>query len=260
MKQLIIQSDDLGITRGVTNGIIEGIESGMVKNTGLFANMPSSHYAASIIKHYPHVCLGIDINIVAGRPCADPKDIPCMVHADGSFYTSGQSRQLDETADHHDHLDYEQCVKETKAQIERFHQLVGKYPEYIHGHSYSTATLIQAMEDVANEYQIPTTRGLTKEYGLVRPLKNWNKKPFTLEDQLHADQLGCIMTDEYLKADIGYIIFHCGYVDAPLFDVSTYTLIRPMDLKACNSEALKQWIQTNGIELISFHELTKGNV
>ena len=116
------------------------------------------------------------------------------------------------------------------------------------------------MEDVAKEYQIPTTRGLTKEYGLVRPLKNWNKKPFTLDDQLHADQLGCIMTDEYLKADIGYIIFHCGYVDAPLFDVSTYTLIRPMDLKACTSVTLKQWIQTNGIELISFRELTKGNV
>lgn len=257
MKRLIIQSDDLGITRGVTQGILEGIESGMVKNTGLFANMESSEYAANLIKHYPQVCLGIDINIVAGRPCANPKDIPCMVHEDGLFYTSGQSRKLDETAENHDHLIYEQCVVETKAQIEKFHQLTGKYPEYIHGHSYSTDTLVKAMEDVAREYGIPTTRGLTKQYNLVRPLHNWNKKPFAIDDQLSADQLGCIMDDDYLQYDNGYIIFHCGYVDASLFDVSTYTLIRPMDLKACTSETLKQWIKANDIELISFRELVK---
>lgn len=255
MKQLIIQSDDFGITKGVSHGIIEGIENGIIQNTGLFVNMPSSEYASQLIQHYPQVCLGIDINIVAGKPCADPSLIPCMVNDHGDFYTSGQSRIIDANTDGFDHLIYDQCIIEVKAQLERFKQLIGHYPEYIHGHSYSTPTLIKAMDDLSALYGIPTSRKLTQQYGLVRPLTNWNKKPFRLEDQLHADPLGCIMQDDYLQCQRGYIIFHCGYVDAALFDVSTYTLIRPMDLKAATSNRLNQWINDHHIELISFRQL-----
>ena len=66
--KLLTQSDDYGFTRGVTCGILDAIENGVVRNTGLFVNMPESEHAASFIQDYPQVCFGIDFNIVSGDP------------------------------------------------------------------------------------------------------------------------------------------------------------------------------------------------
>ena len=40
MIQLLVQSDDYGITPGVSAGIREGIQNGIIRNTGIFINMP----------------------------------------------------------------------------------------------------------------------------------------------------------------------------------------------------------------------------
>lgn len=255
-EKIIIQSDDLGITKGVTDGIIAGIENGIIKCTGLFANMESSEYAANRIKNYD-VCVGQDINIVAGKPCANPKDIGSLVDENGWFLTSAKSKEIDKTFDSNDHLVYEECLIEVEAQLNRFYELMGRYPEYLHGHSYSTPTLELAIDSISEKYNIPTTRYLKKQYNLQRPIKDWNKKPFSLEDQLNANQLEAIMQEDYLKAEYGWIVFHCGYVDAEIFDVSSYTLIRPMDLKAATSKKLKKWLNDNEIEVISYRDLKK---
>ena len=42
MKYLLFQSDDYGITNGVSDGILYGIKNGVVRNTGLFVNMAHS--------------------------------------------------------------------------------------------------------------------------------------------------------------------------------------------------------------------------
>ena len=81
--KLIVQSDDLGITEAVSCGIEKGIRDGAVTCTGLFSNMPAAEFAVRLISPYSHVCLGQDINLVAGRPCADPAQIPSLVQGDG---------------------------------------------------------------------------------------------------------------------------------------------------------------------------------
>ena len=45
--KLLTQSDDYGFTRGVACGILDAIEDGVVRNAGLFVNMPESERAAS---------------------------------------------------------------------------------------------------------------------------------------------------------------------------------------------------------------------
>ena len=63
MKKLLVQGDDFGFTKGVTYGIVDAIDNGILRNTGLFANMPSATLAVSFMKDRPHVCFGIDFNI-----------------------------------------------------------------------------------------------------------------------------------------------------------------------------------------------------
>ncbi|MBQ1775470.1 MAG: ChbG/HpnK family deacetylase, partial [Erysipelotrichaceae bacterium] len=42
MTKILFQGDDFGFTRGVTLGIVDSIDRGVLRNTGLFANMPSA--------------------------------------------------------------------------------------------------------------------------------------------------------------------------------------------------------------------------
>lgn len=50
MRKLLFQSDDYGLTDSVADGILKGIDQGIIRNTGLFVNMPSSARAAAKIR------------------------------------------------------------------------------------------------------------------------------------------------------------------------------------------------------------------
>lgn len=254
--RLIVQSDDLGITEAVSCGIEKGIRDGVVTCTGLFSNMPAAEFAVKLIRPYSHVCLGQDINLVAGRPCADPARIPSLVQEDGSFKTSGMHRALDRKDGNQEHVRLEDCLIEVEAQIRRFMDLTGKKPEYLHGHSYSTPATWRAMEVMGETYGIPLVRDMLTRHKVSRLAASWTKKPFTLEEQMKADPMACILGDREFPANpIGFIGTHCGYVDDALFHVSTYTLIRTRDLAAVTGAAMRQWIRENAIELISYRDL-----
>ena len=76
--KLIIQSDDLGITEAVSCGIaVQQERSNYLYR--IVSNMPAAPFAVELMKPYPQICLGEDINLVAGRPCADPEKVPSLV-------------------------------------------------------------------------------------------------------------------------------------------------------------------------------------
>ena len=185
--KLIIQSDDLGITEAVSCGIARAAREGAITCTGLFSNMPAAPFAVELMKPYPQICLGEDINLVAGRPCADPEKVPSLVQKNGLFLTSGMHWAIDQKDGDQNHVKYEDCLTETEAQVLRFKELTGKFPEYLHGHSYSTPATWAAMEAIGRKYSIPLVKEMHKRFGIIRPSRNWNKKPFPLEDQIKAD-------------------------------------------------------------------------
>lgn len=254
--KLIIQSDDYGITEAVSYGIIKGIREGVITCTGLFSNMPTSQLAADLIQPYD-VCLGEDINIVAGYPCADPKLIPCLLQENGSFLTASMHRELDAKIDSKDHLVYEECLIEVEAQIQKFIELVGRKPEYLHGHSYGTATLGKAMRVMSEKYSIPITFDLYERNNIQFWKEGWTKKPFSIDEQMIANPIEYITNESYapLDADIALLGTHCGYVDNELFSLSSFTIVRTKDLMAITSDEVKQWIKNNNCELISFRDL-----
>ena len=56
--------------------------------------------------------------------------------------------------------------------------------------------------------------------------------------------------------ETGYYIFHCGYIDADLFKVSSLTLRRAVDLDAALSKNIQKYIRQNQIELITYKDLS----
>ena len=165
-------------------------------------------------------------------------------------------RAIDQKDGNQDHVRLEDCLIETEAQILKFRELTGKLPEYLHGHSYSTTATWKAMEEMGKKYGISLVREMHDKYGIKRPSKTWYKKPFPLEDQMKADLTDCVTTDSgFLENQIGFLGTHCGYVDQELFPVTTYTMIRTMDLAAVTGERFKNWLKENNVELISYRDL-----
>ncbi len=254
--KLLFQSDDYGITRAVSQGIIHGITHGVVRNTGLFANMPWAEECVEWIRPYlDQIAFGIDLNASTGPSLLGYDKVPNLCHENGMFYTSRENRALDTDENDHDHVDYDQVYAEFAAQAERFVELVGRAPDYIHGHAYGTKTTERARRAIADKYGKPLTTDFREPYQPMGAM-SWYKG-ITPEEQLHNDPLHVIINDEggLLKKDLGYIITHCGYCDQELFELSSFNTCRVVDLAAATSDELKQWIKDNNIELIDFRQL-----
>ena len=91
--KLIIQSDDLGITEAVSCGIARAAGKAPLLVGPTFLILPAAPFAVELMQQYPEICLGQDINLVAGRPCANPEKIPTLVQKT-LFLTSGMHRAI----------------------------------------------------------------------------------------------------------------------------------------------------------------------
>lgn len=264
--RLLFQSDDFGITEAVTLGIVKGIEEGLIRNTGLFTNMPSSAFAAEFIPKLPQCCFGIDINLVGGKPLSDPSTVKSLVDENGNFITSIRrfkenklvNSEMMNTVFEEDPYVYADVIVEMEAQINRYIELVGAKPEYLHPHSLITPNIFKAMEELGAKYDIPLSSHKWQSTNFTFVPANWNIKPvFDIDKQRDTDVAK--LTLESLKSVAGnenlMIICHAGYVDADLLGVSSYSLIRARDLEMAISPELIKYVEDNNIELITYRDL-----
>ena len=259
----MVTSDDYGITYGGTDGVLTACRQGILTQTGLFSNMECAKYAVDrMSKEFPNICLGIDINLVCGNPVSNPEDIPSLVESNGAFRSSGSHREEDKT--NPEHIPYEEAYLETKNQVEKFIELAGKKPEYLNGHSYSTDLTRKAMSEIAKEYGIPQLMDVLRKNNLKGggATAPWNTKPFPIEEQIKANPVSWFVEgkltylEDALKNDgVAHIHVHAGFVDAEIFKLSTYTIIRAKDLELITSPQLLKWVKDNDVELISMKDL-----
>jgi predicted glycoside hydrolase/deacetylase ChbG (UPF0249 family) len=266
--KLLFESDDYGITEGVTCGILRGIRQGLIRNTGLFVNMPSSAFAAKQIKQYPECCLGIDINLVAGKPVSPANQVPDLVKPSGEFYTSSEMRAKSGTKPSNsiieemetDPYPWEQTLLEVENQYLRFIDLVGEKPKYIHPHSFVTANIDKALRAVSEKYNVPFSLNILEKNKVHWVTNNWNPKPFPVDVQLSTDVEKYVMEaiPEVLEHEMSIIICHAGFVDEEIFRCSTYTIIREKDLYMACSPTLIHYLESNNVSLITYDDLLRG--
>lgn len=266
--KLLTQGDDFGFTKAVTYGIIDAIEHGVLRNTGLFTNMPDAVMAAAYIRNNDRACFGIDFNIVSGHPVSDPKDIPALVDENGEFIRSGV-RQKDprwqSESGRAEQFPYDQVYHELKAQYDRFLLLTGKKPGYLHPHSIMPENYVKAIRALSEETGIVFSMDITEKLDFKHPYDLDEvspiaaKKVFDPNAQLNKDPLGKVQkVHEYLEnAEYVMIGGHPGFVDSDLLGLTTLSLERVRDHQMMVSDWMKQWIKENKIELITYYDLTK---
>jgi predicted glycoside hydrolase/deacetylase ChbG (UPF0249 family) len=259
--KLMVQSDDYGITKGAAQGALESIRNGIVRNTGLFANMPWAAECVEWIKPYlGQIAFGLDLNMSTGPSLCPADQIPGLVQANGMFNTSGMNRGMDSEENHHDHCAAieDQIRTEFEAQIQKYIELVGKTPEYLHGHAYGTETTLRISRELAKKYGVRYSMDVSNEIPDMKAAgMGWYVFPPTFENQLKDDPISYIVNDHdgLLQHAYGYLILHCGYCDADLIRLSSFNLNRVRDLEACTSDAVKNWVKENHVELINYNDL-----
>ncbi|HEY0704883.1 MAG TPA: ChbG/HpnK family deacetylase [Candidatus Acidoferrales bacterium] len=85
-KKLIVNADDLGMSRGITDAILIAHRFGFVTSASLMANMPASEYAVERLATAPRLEVGIHLNICAGKPISHPSEVASLVGVDGRFH------------------------------------------------------------------------------------------------------------------------------------------------------------------------------
>lgn len=263
--KLICQSDDYGITRAVSEGTLFAIKCGFIRSTGLFSNMPNSQWAANKIKKVPEVSVGIDINLVTGNPISFPKDIPGLVDNQGVFIPSRERMALGKISSFEhgkvifktDPYNYDEVLIETRAQVERFIEMMGRKPAYIHNHSFSTINSQRAAEVIADEYDIPLTAKLMTDLRITVLKSQWLDGNMDLSSQfnLEIEERFIEQLRSQLDKELVYYLSHCGFVDDPLMKLSSFTLIRAKDTACAVSDKVKNFLNENGIELINHNKL-----
>lgn len=259
--KLLVQSDDYGITRAVSLGCLHGIENGIIRNTGLFVNMPWTEECVGWIAPYlDKIAFGIDLNASTGPSILGYEKVPTLVHEDGSFLSSRENRALDNEENGFDHLHEheDELYAEFKAQIETYIKWIGHMPDYIHNHAYGTGTTTKVSKALAKEYGILYTDDLMHFPEVKFAGMGWYMKGGPLE-QLKEDMISYVVDDMggILGSEYAYLISHCGYADAELFELSSFSLCRTKDLECLTSKEVKDWIVKNKIELINIRDLPK---
>lgn len=84
--RLIVNADDFGMSRGITDAVIVAHRYGFLTSASLMANMPAAEYALSRALAFPTLAIGIHLNICQGRPILPGREVPSLVGSEGNFH------------------------------------------------------------------------------------------------------------------------------------------------------------------------------
>lgn len=104
-KYLIVNADDYGFSKGITDGILEAHERGIVTSTSLMVSTRWARYAATRSKEYPRLSIGLHGQFFPGK----------------KFKAGDYAQQLEQ-------------------QLEKFRKLMGKEPSHFDLHGVPKAT------------------------------------------------------------------------------------------------------------------------
>jgi chitin disaccharide deacetylase len=132
LKNLIVNADDLGWTKGVNRGIAEAHRKGLVTSTSLLANGRAFDSALEVARANPELGVGVHLNLSDGPPTAKPEGVRGLLNPAGELEGSPESLLLRIASRG---LDPREVEREWDAQIQRIRS-AGIAPTHLDGHKH----------------------------------------------------------------------------------------------------------------------------
>jgi len=155
MKRLIVNGDDLGLTRGVNAGILRAFKEGVLTSTTLMANGDAFDGAVELALANPRLGVGCHLAVVGGRPVSPPRSIPTLVDGDGMLPATFSHLMIKTYGALRD----EDVEREFRAQIERV-IASGITPTHLdtHKHSHTLPRIMKVLARLAQDFAIRCVR------------------------------------------------------------------------------------------------------
>ena len=282
MRRLIINADDLGLTSGVNRGILQGHEQGVVTSATLMACGEKFDEAATLATQANKLSVGCHVVLVDGTPVLPPSEISSLVGKNSRprFLQSLMSFAWLSVAGR---LDRAQIEAEVTAQIKKL-QAAGIQVSHLDSHKHThmfpavlTGVLkaakscgIRAMRNPFEPLVFATARYWKRQFQLKLLQSFRSHFRAMLAEAGVATPDGCVgiaatgglnletfkMLLENLPEGTWEFVCHPGYNDGDLDKVQTRLRdSRDKELAILTSPAVREWIERQGIELISYREL-----
>jgi chitin disaccharide deacetylase len=274
MKRLIINSDDYGRTPDISRGIRESHLHGVVTSTTCMMNIPTTPADIAIaLQETPKLGLGVHLVLTAERPLLSREQLKTITNKDGGFL------KLATLISQINQIDVNEVKTEWHAQVDLFVKTAGKKPTHLDSHhhsSYFSPALFRAMLELAKEYdcgiRLPVVYGSDEMAGLpselIGPIKEYAPKLLSefnprrpnaffasfYDDRATHEELSKIF-EEINQDGTFEIMCHPGHVDDAFAKESSYNKQRETELEILTDPSIKQAIQANGIDLITFADL-----
>ena len=308
-RKMIFRADDIGFSKVCNIGTFEAIDNGVVTSADVMLDSPGTEDALERLTDYPWISVGWHMHMW-GAPVLDPARVPSLVEKVGPFVGRFRTdlRQADD-------VDFDEAVKELRAQLDRCARILGKVPD-TGGGSRGNGAWGRACLQVQDEYGLAynftgTARPVSEEW--IEHIKSakaageeWAKYYEVPGRELRkADEKWAsrrifspggtnatinLLTDSvsaveknydpvlYYTEDPNHMLdlpkdmiltkaWHPGYVDYYVYRLGErvnraraqqFVVGRVQDVAALCDVRLKNWIQSNNIELVNTRDALYG--
>lgn len=163
MKELILNADDFGYTRGINAAILRAHREGVLTSATLMANGPAFDDAVETARTCPNLGVGCHLVLVGGNSVAKPQEIPTLAKQDGRLpeslalfvarVTSGAIKTDD-------------IATELRAQVAKIRR-AGIDPTHMdsHKHTYAHPKIFGVVARMAQELGIRSVRNPFERLG-----------------------------------------------------------------------------------------------
>jgi predicted glycoside hydrolase/deacetylase ChbG (UPF0249 family) len=276
-RQLVVNADDFGISRGVNRGIVEAHRSGLVTSASLMPNLPSAEDALTRATICPDLGLGLHLTLTAGHPLTPPHEVPSLVDADGQFFVLGTLLARVSLGQ----VRADDLVRELTAQIE-WALRRGLQPSHLdsHHHVHTHPRVAPIVIALAREHKIgwvrcPVEQGPSP--GLLRlPPKDAARavaiSTLGLMTRILVRRAGLRTTRQFRGIGLGMgfrepglldtlqslppglteLMTHPGYPDDELARLTVFSEGRDHELSALTSPAAREVVRGRRVRLTSF--------
>jgi hopanoid biosynthesis associated protein HpnK len=156
MKQLILNADDFGMTRGVNEGIIRAYREGVLTSTTLIANGTAFEDAVERAKANPGLAVGCHLMLIGGRAISPREQIPSLADEAGRLpgTLAGFMARVSTGS-----VRLEEIEREIRAQIEKL-RACGIEPTHLdtHKHTHAHPIVMEALGRAAQATGINRVR------------------------------------------------------------------------------------------------------
>ncbi len=154
---VIVNGDDLCRDEKTNNAIITAFRKGVVTSTSAFINLEGSvEQLIKIHRENPDLPIGLHLNLTAGTPVANQKDLESLTDCNGRFYDIG------DVIKHLPSMNVQAVKKELNAQVELFVSS-GVPLDHIDYHYHLPALFtpfFKIIREIALKYKVPVRNPL----------------------------------------------------------------------------------------------------